>query len=190
MKSRVMTFVLAGFVLSISGAWFSKSLADDAFDCLQFENPDLQIQGCTGLIKEGRLGDALADAYYLRGLAYQKKGKLKEAASDATQGIRIQPGKSRHYALRVKANEEICVWAIATDSSCKVTDQIMADLDTWLKIEPGNKDAIELRATQFAMLGQTDKAISECAQLAKINSTLGAKCKKGVAELNKSLHKK
>src|SRR5690349_16188997 len=60
--------------------------------------PDLQINGCTAAIQsEGVSVSDLAVAYHNRGLAYAKRGDLKDAIADFDQAIRLNPQSARPY---------------------------------------------------------------------------------------------
>ena len=53
-----------------------------------------------------RLNPNDAEAYYIRGVAYEDKGELDKAIADYTEGIRIDPKNAMAYKIRGDAYED------------------------------------------------------------------------------------
>ncbi len=70
-------------------------------DCVQGRDRDLQIGGCTAVIRSGEyFGKNLALAYYNRGNAYDELGKHTRAIEDYDQALRLDPGYAHAYHNR------------------------------------------------------------------------------------------
>jgi len=79
---RPFVFALA-LTLCATGVW-----ADERDDCNQSRNLDLQIRGCSKLIK---LNPNDATAYNNRGGAYYRKGDNEQAIADYRKVLEIDP---------------------------------------------------------------------------------------------------
>lgn len=68
------------------------AFADATADCNRFENPQLQIKGCTSFIRKGSLQtEMLSMAYTNRGIALGNLGRVEKAISDFSEAIRLDP---------------------------------------------------------------------------------------------------
>jgi tetratricopeptide (TPR) repeat protein len=61
-------------------------------------SPDLQIDGCTGLINSGaQTRQSLVIAYNIRGNAYTAKGEYDRAVQDYDQSIKLNPNYAKGF---------------------------------------------------------------------------------------------
>lgn len=82
------TLVAALLALSLT----APARADMANDCEQTADWDRQIGGCTAVIDSGHwTGARLAWAYTNRGLAYQFRGRNREALENIDQALALNP---------------------------------------------------------------------------------------------------
>ena len=75
--------MLVGLALAIGASW---ALADTQQDCMQHNDPDLQVRACSSII-DGNGGASWP--YYSRGVAYGIKGDYERAIADFTRAIEI-----------------------------------------------------------------------------------------------------
>jgi tetratricopeptide (TPR) repeat protein len=81
--------------------------ADVYEDCVQEQDRDRAILGCTEIITKGHEieQDDLALAYYNRGLAYNQKGDPDRAIADFNKVIELNPNFAPAYGARGSAYE-------------------------------------------------------------------------------------
>lgn len=78
--------------------------ADPAEDCNRFDDPKLQIKGCTTFIKQGLLQpDLVSMAYTNRGIAHGNLKKPKLAIADFTEAIKLDDTSVLAYYNRGNA---------------------------------------------------------------------------------------
>src|SRR5262249_42968739 len=66
--------------------------------------PDMMISACSASIQAGKLTDqALAEAFYRRGIAYNRKRQYPRAIEDFDQAIRLNPNFAAAYGGRGNA---------------------------------------------------------------------------------------
>ena len=69
-------------------------------DCNQSKDGELQIAGCTRLLRMDPFGPNAALAYGLRGEAYKDKGDLDRAIADYNEAIRQKPNFAEAFDRR------------------------------------------------------------------------------------------
>lgn len=86
-KTSIARHLVAGLGLAATAV---AALADPAEECNRFDDPKLQIRGCTAFIKKGLLQPAIvSQAYTNRGIAYGNLRKPKLAIADFTEAIKL-----------------------------------------------------------------------------------------------------
>ena len=96
-----MRIIAAIAVLGLIAAIAQHASAGMVEDCVQSDDPDLRIGGCTAVIRSGEYsGKNLAYAYYNRGIAYGKLGDPGRAIEDYDQALRINPRYAIAYYNR------------------------------------------------------------------------------------------
>lgn len=82
----------AFLAILLLAAGTASARADAAADCNRFDNPQLQIKGCTTFIRKGSLQTAmLSMAYTNRGIAQGNLGRTVKAIADFDEAIRLDP---------------------------------------------------------------------------------------------------
>jgi tetratricopeptide (TPR) repeat protein len=120
---------------------------------------DLQIGGCTAIIKSGKFnGKSLAALFLFRGYAYLKKTQYVSetegfkysaqseadlAIADLNEAIRFDPKLAEAYKYRGEAYE------VKGDS-----DRALADFDMAVNLDPGSVDRFTDRASAYFKRGQ------------------------------------
>ena len=100
---RICTLIAVVMFLS---ALTAPARADMADDCLQEQDHDLRIGGCTAAIRSGEWqGKDLAWAYNNRANAYSSLGQYRRAIEDYDQALRLDPGLAAAYKNRGVAHE-------------------------------------------------------------------------------------
>ena len=80
---RIVVFCV-GLVIALQAA----SAADALEDCVQVQDRERAIRGCTAII---RLDPKFAFAYYNRGRAFEAKGNHDRAIADYNKAIKLDP---------------------------------------------------------------------------------------------------
>ncbi len=120
-------------------------------DCLQDRDPDLQISGCSAVIRSGEYsGKNLATAYNNRGNAYGNLGEYRRAIEDYDQALRIDPGNTLAYNNRGNAYDNLGEYRRAIE-----------DLDQALRLDPGFAFAYNNRATARCHLGRVEASLDD-----------------------------
>jgi tetratricopeptide (TPR) repeat protein len=113
--------------------------------------PDLQINGCTAAIQsEGVSVSDLAVAYHNRGLAYAKRGDLKDAIADFDQAIRLNPQSARPY------NDGGITYARQGNFNLAI-----ADFDRAIRLDPTYVLAFRNRGFTYYAKREYDRAIAD-----------------------------
>lgn len=107
------------------------SAADFWKDC-GGDDPVVGIRACTEVIAAGKA--YVVEAYMLRGLWYLKQGDLRRARSDLDEVVRRRPDYAPPYYSRAQIHFRN-----------KAFRQALADVDTMLRLAPGNAAAFVLR---------------------------------------------
>ena len=98
---RIVVFCI-GLMIALPGAH-----ADASKDCVQMQDLDRQISGCTEIITKGReTKDNLAAAYNNRGYAYGHKGDYDRAIADFSKALELNPKDAHLYHNRGAAYED------------------------------------------------------------------------------------
>ena len=145
-----------------------EKIIEEANSCLDKGDFDGTIRLCDKVINlpENAIPrEARADAFVVRGNAYQKKGDLDRAISDYDEAIKIgfklDPKNSaafnnRGNAYREKGN----------------LDRAISDCDKAIDLDPKNSAAFNNRGIAYREKGDFDRAISDCDKAIKIGFKL------------------
>ena len=88
--------VIVALIIAAPAYW-----ADDRQGCVQEEDRDLEIKGCSAVIASGRESEQnLAIAYTNRGFAYYKEDDFDQAVADYTEALKHNPKYSTASASR------------------------------------------------------------------------------------------
>ncbi len=136
-------FSLIAVVLFVSSL-AAPARAEMKEDCEQGYDLDLQIGGCTAVIRSGQWqGKDLVWAYYNRGLAYIDLGEYRRAIEDYDEALRLDPGNASAYNNRGYAYRELGEYRRA-----------IKDLDQALRLDPGYALARDNRRIALRHLGE------------------------------------
>lgn len=153
-KARTVLFgtLMVGTVLAVASiAGAGSASADSADDCNRFDDPKLQVRGCTKFIKQGTLQTALLSvAYTNRGIAYGNLRKTKLAIADFTEAIRLDDTTALPYYNRGNAYYD----------DDKV-DLALADYTTAIAREPEFPLAYYNRGLILEKRGERDNCIAD-----------------------------
>lgn len=120
-------------------------------DCVQAEVPNLQINGCTAVIRsDQRSGKNLVWAYYNRGFAYHGLGEFQKAIKDYNRALRLSPNIAKLYNNRGGAFGNLGEFRKAIE-----------DFDRALQLDPNYVDAYYNRGEAYRGLGIIRKAIKD-----------------------------
>ncbi len=98
---RLISLIAVVVFLSALAAPARAGMAED---CNQEYDRDLQIGGCTAVIRSGQWqGKDLAWAYYNRGVAYGNLGEYRRAIEDYDEALRLDPDYAVAYNNRGSA---------------------------------------------------------------------------------------
>ena len=143
-------FILAT-TLAVLLALAAPARAGMAEDCEQTGNPDLQIGGCTAVIRSGEYsGKNLAIAYNNRGVGYGNLGDYTQAIESYSQALRIDPNYATAYYNRGHAYDELADYI-----------QAIADYGQALRIEPGLGKAYQNRGVSHENMGNYQSAAED-----------------------------
>lgn len=119
--------------------------------CMNEQDPDGQIRGCTAAIKSGQWkGKDLAWAFINRGVGYAAKGQFDRAIQDHDQAIKLNPGQIDAYLNRG--------FAYLGKSDF---DRAIQSYDQVIKLNPNDALAFNNRGTSYAAKGQYERAIQD-----------------------------
>jgi tetratricopeptide (TPR) repeat protein len=130
----------------------SAAMADDAADCRQTADRDLQIGACTEVILAKGSVDDSVNAYAERGKAYLAQSKYEKAVADFTEVLHLDP-KMTTSALRMRASAYIGEedWSVA-----------MADLNLAVKLAPDEAETFVVRSKAYRQKGDVGGADADC----------------------------
>ena len=119
---------------------------------------DALIQACTELIEKGdRTGDALAEAFIVRGRAYRVKGDYERAIADFSEALKNQPGNA--LALRGRADAYF---------EAREFNQSIEDYDRTISRMPNDPTLFQDRARVYVAMGKFERAIVDYSEAIRI----------------------
>jgi tetratricopeptide (TPR) repeat protein len=152
-QTVVLTALLA--VTSVAGTVPSA----DPGNCTQSGKAAVRIVACTeAIISGGLLGEDVAGAYRLRGLAYREAGKNRQAIADYDRALRLQPGNAAFHFERAGIFTNLQDYPHA-----------IADYDRSLTIDPVNPKAHFLRGVSYYQLGEHPRAIVDYGEALRLD---------------------
>ncbi|MGD0189556.1 MAG: tetratricopeptide repeat protein [Rhizomicrobium sp.] len=115
------------------------------------QNRDIQIKGCTAVIRSGTEARLqLAIAYSNRGAAYADKGLYGKAIADLNKAIALDPDDADAY------NGRAWTYHLMGDDA-----KALPDVEKAMALVPDTPDTVETRAEIFEKLGRRGKAIAD-----------------------------
>ena len=125
-------------------------------DCVQGRDPDLQISGCTAMIRSGQYSDRnLGVAHTNRGNAYNALGNPARAIENYDRALRLNPGYALAYNNRGIAYTSLGEYARAQDRPPLGIGSPAGHRATIRSYE-----APRLRSGTTTLISSTDSAIS------------------------------
>jgi tetratricopeptide (TPR) repeat protein len=123
-----------------------------------FMGLDLAIDYCTRAIKSGTLSDrSLANAYYNRAVAWERKRRYDRAITDLDEAVRLQAIRPEESGVRAGI--------YAARGGIKLTRHdyagALADLDEALRLDPGRAEINVRRGQVWLAKGDPDKALQD-----------------------------
>ena len=113
-------------------------------------HPDVRVGACTHLIRWGDHSDkSLAAAFHARGLAYDALGESKNAISDFSESIRLNPGNAVAYNNRANAYATLGAF-----------DRALADFAESLRLDPEDASTFNNRGTVYQKLANYRRALA------------------------------
>jgi tetratricopeptide (TPR) repeat protein len=159
-----------GLMIALPVAW-----ADAWEDCLQMQDSDRQIHGCTEIINEGHeTKNNLAFAYVFRGMAYNLKGDYDWAIADLDKAIELDPKNAIAYDARGSA------YGYNGDY-----DRAIFDLDKAIELNPNFANTYRNRGNAYEHKGDHDRAIADYRKALELDPNL-APAKEGLKRLGAS----
>ena len=150
---RIVVFCI-GLMIALPGAH-----ADASKDCVQKQDLDRQISGCTEIITKGReTKDNLAAAYNNRGYAYGHKGDYDRAIADFSKAIELDPKDAETYFNRGYA------YGHKGDY-----DRAIADFSKALELDPKAVVAYNSRGAAYEHKGDHDRAIADFSKVLELD---------------------
>jgi tetratricopeptide (TPR) repeat protein len=120
---------------------------------------DLQIKGCTAVIRSGRgTSEARASAFFFRGNAYADKKDYDRAIADYTDAIRLNSKESLSYFYRAKAYLQKNEY-----------DRAIADLSRAIELDPKDPVCFLLRGIAYGLKGDFNRAIADYDRVIKLD---------------------
>jgi tetratricopeptide (TPR) repeat protein len=162
------------------------------------DNPDVSIGGCSAILQSGLSGNSdRSNAYFRRGLSYERKGDLDHAIQDDTEVIRLNPKEymaynNRGFAFQRKGDldhaiadygqaihfvpEMSLAWFNRGVTYNLKGDYTRAidDFNHVIKLEPRNAKAWNNRCYYRAIAGQLNDALADCNQSLLLKPDAGA----------------
>ena len=136
--------------------------ADAATDCNCFENPQLQIKGCTSFIRSGSLQTGmLSVAYTNRGIAQGNLGRVEKAIADFSEAIRLDPESPLAFYNRGNAYLDR-----------KKLDLALADFNAAIANEPEFALAYYNRGVVLELKGQRERCIEDYQKALSLDPSL------------------
>ncbi len=147
------TIVLAATLAALL-ALAAPARAGISEDCVQIDDPDLKVGGCTAVIRSGEWsGKNLSWAYNNRGYAFSDLGEHRRAIEDYDQALRLDPDNALAYNNRGYAYDDLGEYRRA-----------ILDYDKALRLDPGYADAYQNRGVSYENLGDYERAARDWEQ--------------------------
>jgi len=152
--SRLVVFCI-GLMIALPAA-----RADAYEDCVQEQDRDRAILGCTEIITKGHEieQDDLSLAYYNRGLAYNQKGDPDRAIADFNKAIELNPNFAVAYGMR----------GVAYDHKGD-PDRAIADYSKAIELDPNLALFYGERGIDYNQTGDPDRAIADFNKVIELN---------------------
>ena len=133
--------------------------ADMVENCEQGLDPDLQIAGCTAVIRSGDWqGVELAAAYNNRGFGYDELGEYARAIADYEQALRLDPGYAAAYSNRG-----------VTYGNLGDHTQAITDYDQALRLDPSLAKTYQNRGISHEFMGNYVRAAEDWERAIRID---------------------
>ena len=159
-----MRIIAAIAVVGIIAAIAQPASAGMVGDCLQENDMDLRIGGCTAMIRSGEYsGKNLAIAYKNRGLAYNNLVEHRRAIENYDQALRIYPEYAFVYFNRGVAYNDLGEYRRAIESYGRA-----------LRINPGFAFAYKNRANSRCRLGLVEASVDDRMQALRLGKFTAA----------------
>jgi signal peptidase I len=126
------------------------NITDATIACLQNQDLDLQIKGCTALIEILPAGEGLAFPLTKRGNAYADRKDFNKAIDDYTRVIAIAPSQKDGYLNRGIAYMQL-----------QAADKALADFQKVVEIEPNFAEGYYQRGIAHDALSASESAIAD-----------------------------
>jgi tetratricopeptide (TPR) repeat protein len=154
-----MTSHLVCSFLTVTLSWgFHGDSAEEAITKAKEAMGKYQFEDAILLLTEAiRLDSKNTDAYYNRGLAYERSVKYKEAIEDYSTAIRLDPKLPKIFLARGQAY-----------FSQRQLEKAIADFSEVIRLEPENRDALSLRALSYYENKEYGKAIASEQEVIRI----------------------
>lgn len=158
LKSSLLPLLAAGLLAAL----VAPASAGSADDCNRFDDPKLQVRGCTEFIRQGVLEPKLLSiAYTNRGIAYGNQRKTKLAIADFTEAIKLDDTVALPYYNRGNAYFDE-----------KKLDLAVADFSAAIVREPEFALAYFNRGLIEEKLRQHDKSIADYQKALSLDPTM------------------
>lgn len=156
--SQKTSAVLLALFMLVSGP----AVAEPADDCNRFDDPKLQVRGCTAFIKKGILQPAMLSlAYTNRGVAHGNLRRIKLAIADFTEAIRLDDTTALPYYNRGNAYFDE-----------KKVDLALADFTSAIAREPEFPLAYFNRALILETRGEREKCVADYQKALTLDPTM------------------
>ncbi len=149
-------FVLAAL---LGAVWPAAAAADAVSDCSTGRNAQIRMRACTEVIDGPGYGvEEKVRALRSRGTARTDAGANRQAITDFSEAIRLEPGNAAAYAGRGRAK-----------LSASDLDGAIADYGEALRLAPGSFAYLVGRGHAYLVKGAADLAIADFTEAIRIN---------------------
>lgn len=136
-----------------------QSVQDRCYNERYTSSPQEMLSACNQLID--RLQPDSFEAYYNRGLAYQRVADSQHAIADFTAAIRLRPNDANAYFMRGYEYKVIGDF-----------QHIISDFSEVIRLVPDNAEAYYYRGAAYEELGNEEQAASDFAAATRLNPKL------------------